>query len=142
VVADGDGFPGGLPTAINANVTSYAYDALSRQTKVLNTAIQASPLLQQGYTPDGMRASLTDANGNTTSFAYDGFDRLATTTYPGGGGTETLTYDTDGNSRRPSRSGLLTTSSSFVARVGGYIFIVKSLDTTIPSIQFVLWDGG
>ena len=60
------------------------------------TGVQASPLLQQSYTPDGQLASLTDANNNTTSFAYDGFDRLATTTYPLGS-TETLTYDADSN---------------------------------------------
>jgi YD repeat-containing protein len=37
--------------------------------------------LQKSYTPDGLLASLTDANSHTTSFAYDRFDRLATTTY-------------------------------------------------------------
>jgi YD repeat-containing protein len=77
-------------------LTSYGYDALSRRTQVLNGAIQANPLLQQGYTPNGVLASLTDANSNATSFAYDGFDRLATTTYPGSS-TETFTYDADGN---------------------------------------------
>jgi RHS repeat-associated protein len=77
-------------------VTTFAYDALSRRTQVLNPAIQASPLLQQTYTPDGLLASLTDANSHATGFAYDGFDRLATTTYPLGS-TETLTYDADGN---------------------------------------------
>jgi YD repeat-containing protein len=41
-------------------------------------------------------ASLTDANNHATSFAYDGYDRLATTTYPLGS-TETLTYDADSN---------------------------------------------
>jgi len=52
--------------------------------------------LQEAYTPDGLLASLTDANNHATSFAYDGFDRLATTTYPLGS-TETLTYDADSN---------------------------------------------
>jgi RHS repeat-associated protein len=76
--------------------TSYAYDSIGRRTKVFNTAIQAAPLLQRAYTPDGLAASLTDANSNTTSFAYDGFDRLATVTYPLGS-TEIFTYDPDGN---------------------------------------------
>jgi YD repeat-containing protein len=76
--------------------TSHGYDALSRQTSISNLAIQGSPLLQQAYTPDGLLASLTDANNHATSFAYDGFDRLATTTYPLGS-TETLTYDADSN---------------------------------------------
>jgi YD repeat-containing protein len=71
-------------------------DALSRRTQVLNTAIQSTPLLQQAYTPDGLLASLTDANNHATGFAYDGLDRLATTTYPLGS-TETFTYDADSN---------------------------------------------
>lgn len=77
-------------------VTSYAYDAMSRRISVSNTAIQPAPLLQQGYTPDGLLGSLTDANGHATAFAYDGFDRLGTTTYPDGS-TEVLGYDADGN---------------------------------------------
>jgi RHS repeat-associated protein len=75
-----------------ARTTSYAYDALGRQISVSNPGVQGSPLLQQAYTADGLLASLTDAN----SFAYDGFNRLATTTYPLGS-TEILTYDANGN---------------------------------------------
>jgi RHS repeat-associated protein len=76
--------------------TVYAYDAMSRRISVSNPAIQSNPLLAQSYTPDGLIASLTDANSNTTSFTPDGFDRLSTTTYPGGS-TEVLGYDFDGN---------------------------------------------
>jgi YD repeat-containing protein len=36
-------------------------------------------------------------NNQATGFAYDAFDRLATTTYPLGS-TETLTYDADSSS--------------------------------------------
>jgi RHS repeat-associated protein len=61
------------------------------------------------YTADGLRASLIDANTNTTGFAYDGFDRLATTTYPNPGSgstTETFTYDADNNvATRKTRAG-------------------------------------
>jgi YD repeat-containing protein len=86
-------------------VTSYSYDAMSRRTGVFNPAIQAGALLSQGYTPDGLMASLTDANGNGTTFSYDGLDRLSTTTYPGGS-TETLTYDANGNvTARNTRAG-------------------------------------
>jgi YD repeat-containing protein len=81
--------------------TSYGYDALSRQISVSNLAIQGSPLLQKSYTLDGLLASIIDANNNATSFAYDGFDRLATTTYPpdstNAQTTEVLTYDPDSN---------------------------------------------
>ncbi len=76
--------------------TSYGYDAMSRRISVGNLAIQATPLLRQAYTPDGLVASLTDANSNTTTFTPDGFDRLSTTTYPDSS-TEVLGYDADGN---------------------------------------------
>ena len=81
-------------------VTQYTYDALSRPYQVFNTAIAGSipggALVQQTYTADGLRASLTDAGNHTTSFAYDGYDRLSTTTYPDST-TEAYTYDADSN---------------------------------------------
>jgi RHS repeat-associated protein len=76
--------------------TVFGYDALSRRIAVSNAGIQSAPLLQQTYTPDGLVGSLTDANNNTTSFTPDGFDRLATTTYPDSS-TENLSYDADSN---------------------------------------------
>ncbi len=79
-----------------ARLTVYGYDAMSRRTSVFNPAIQSNPLLQQSYTPDGLIGSLTDANGNTTSFSPDGFDRLSTTTYPDSS-TENYSYDADDN---------------------------------------------
>lgn len=77
-------------------VTSYGYDAVNRPIAISNPEIQAEPLVQYAYTPDGAMAGLTDARGYQTNFAYDGFDRLSTTTYPGSS-TETLTYDADSN---------------------------------------------
>ncbi len=79
---------------------------MSRRISVSNPAIQTAPLLQQAYTPDGLVASLTDANGHITNFTPDGFDRLATTTYPGSS-TEVLGYDADGNVlSRQTRAGV------------------------------------
>lgn len=61
---------------------------------------------QQAYSPDSLVSSLTDANSNTTTFGYDGFNRLATMTFPGGTLTETYTYDHDGNiTQRKTRKG-------------------------------------
>ena len=81
-------------------VTTFGYDALSRPASVTNAAIQAMPVVQRAYTPDGLTASLTIARSNTvfnvTNLAYDGFDRLATTTYPDSS-TEVLSYDAGGN---------------------------------------------
>jgi YD repeat-containing protein len=81
-------------------VTTLGYDALSRPASVTNAAIQSQPLVQRAYTADGLTASLTIARNNTTfnttSFAYDGLDRLSTTTYPDSS-TEVLGYDVDSN---------------------------------------------
>jgi RHS repeat-associated protein len=79
-----------------SRLTVYGYDGMSRRISVSNPAIQSAPLLQQSYTPDGLIASLTDANSNTTSFTPDGFDRLSTTTYPDSS-TENYGYDADSN---------------------------------------------
>ena len=99
-------------------VTTFTYDAVSRPLQTLNPAIrkpasptEPAPLLTQAWTPDGKLASLTDANGNTTTFTYDGFNRLATTTYPdpvtgAAGSTETYTYDNvDNVLTRKTRAG-------------------------------------
>jgi RHS repeat-associated protein len=92
-------------------LTVYGYDAMSRRISVSNPAIQASPLLQQSYTPDGLIGSLTDANSNTATFTPDGFDRLSTTTYPSGS-TDVLSYDADGNVlTRKTRAGATITFS-------------------------------
>src|SRR5208283_4292720 len=76
--------------------TAYAYDAMSRKISVTNAAIQATPLIAYAYTPDGLLQSFSDAHPNATTYLYDGFDRLSTTTWPDSS-TETLTYDADGN---------------------------------------------
>lgn len=59
------------------------------------------------YWPDGMEATVTDANGNLTSYVYDGLDRLSATQYPStttGAGTsqasdeeQCTSYDNDNN---------------------------------------------
>ncbi|WP_375784009.1 RHS repeat-associated core domain-containing protein [Bradyrhizobium sp. Pha-3] len=86
-------------------LTIYGYDSLSRQTAALNRAIQSTPLLQQAYTADGLIAIVTDASNHALAFAYDGFDRLGTTTYPDAS-TEVLAYDADGNVKtRQTRAG-------------------------------------
>jgi len=45
------------------------------------------------YDTHGNRTSVTDANNQTTTFAYDTGDRLKTITYPGSTGTTTFGYD-------------------------------------------------
>jgi RHS repeat-associated protein len=85
--------------------TQFTYTVLSQPYRTYAPAIQAAPLLEQAWTDDGLGASLKDANGNSTGFAYDRFDRLVTTTYPGGS-TETATWDAASNMlTRTTRAG-------------------------------------
>lgn len=110
--------------------TTYAYDAMNRQTQASNVFVQAGPLLQQAYKPDGMLASLTDANNNTTSYLYDGFDRLQSAIYPGGGSTETYTYDQDNNvTQRTTRAnGTISYAYDTLNRL-----CAKTIGTTLPT---------
>ena len=88
-----------------SRVTTSTYDALSRPFQTFNTAIQSQPLAQHAYTPNGKQQSLTNARGNVTSYQYDGFDRLAQTTFADTT-SEKLTYDAASNLfTRTTRSG-------------------------------------
>lgn len=49
-----------------------------------------------GYSDNGLVTWMRDGENRTTNFAYDGFDRLKTTTYADGS-TEVLAYDANGN---------------------------------------------
>jgi YD repeat-containing protein len=46
-------------------VTAFGYDSLSRPHTVSNPAVQSSPLVTRGYSPNGRLASLTDASSHT-----------------------------------------------------------------------------
>ncbi len=72
------------------------YDALSRVSKAWSGYRTGDAAASQvSYTPDGKTQSVTDENGNVTSYAYDGFDRLYRTYYPNpsGGGSSTSDYE-------------------------------------------------
>jgi RHS repeat-associated protein len=49
------------------------------------------------YTPNGKQASVADARSNLTAYGYDGFDRLAATTYPDSTMDQITSYDANGN---------------------------------------------
>ena len=77
------------------------YDADNRVTKVwtgYRSAVSAAT--STSYTPSGNVASITDDRGNTTSYTYDGFDRLTTIFYPNPDNNvypERFAYDANGN---------------------------------------------
>jgi RHS repeat-associated protein len=75
-------------------VTRYNYDPLGRIVSVIDNA--GNTAQQLTYTANGKPATFKDANNNTTSFAYDGFDRRSSTIYPMGS-SEVATYDANDN---------------------------------------------
>jgi RHS repeat-associated protein len=88
-------------------ITRNTYDAagqLLKITKAYGTVDQSDDATYT-FTPNGKQASVTDANGNVASLAYDGFDRLAQWSFPSPttiGQTSTTdyeayTYDANGN---------------------------------------------
>ncbi|WBY08952.1 hypothetical protein PIB19_06020 [Sphingomonas sp. 7/4-4] len=65
-------------------ITRNTYDPVGRITTVqtaYGTADQSDEVTA-GYTSNGQLASVTDAEGNKTSYEYDGFDRPSITRYP------------------------------------------------------------
>lgn len=89
-------------------VAKFTYDnadQLTQRTSAYGTS-EAFADFTSVFTENGQAASVTDANGNTTSYTYDGFDRLWKTNYPmttKNSGTssstdyEQLTYDANSN---------------------------------------------
>jgi YD repeat-containing protein len=93
----------------NDRIVKTTYDNAGEVTLVQTaygvTGTQADEVTT-AYTSNGKAASVTDAEGNKTSYVYDGFDRLSQTQFPSttkGAGTsnssdyEQLSYDANGN---------------------------------------------
>jgi RHS repeat-associated protein len=92
---------------------TYTYDVLSRPFQVSDTsAVGGIGVLETyAHTPNGKELSFTNARNAVTQYAYDGFDRLAQTTYPDPlNSHENLAYDANGNVlTKTTRSGLTIT---------------------------------
>jgi len=88
-------------------VAHVTYDALNRPS-VVTTGYGTSAAANYesfAYTPDGLVQTVTDANSNVTTSAYDGFNRVGKVTFPGGT-YESYGYDNNGNlTLRQLRSG-------------------------------------
>jgi RHS repeat-associated protein len=86
---------------------TYTYDALDRPYQVSDTT-GGSPgtlLETHAYSPNSKEVAFTDANGHQIGYVYDGYDRLAQTTYPDGT-SEQYTYNPDGAPlQKTARSG-------------------------------------
>ncbi len=99
-------------TAPTGDVTAWVYDLAGQTLQVRKAVgITTGPATEQAYetytyTPNGLRASITDARSSSTIFAYDGFDRLLRTTFPdatwegsslSAGSADASMYDRAGN---------------------------------------------
>lgn len=89
--------PGTAGSYGNDRIAKTSYDAVGNVTKVQNgygvTGVQADEV-STAYTDNGRVQSVTDAEGNKTTYNYDGFDRLSKTSYPSptkGAGTSSST---------------------------------------------------
>ena len=101
----------------NGNVTNFEYDSRNRRVREMGPSVRvggtetfARPTTVTTYDGVGNKTSVTDPNGNTTSFEYDALNRLVKTTYPlvkwyrrdvnenfTEALTELLAYDANGN---------------------------------------------
>ncbi|WP_162238937.1 RHS repeat-associated core domain-containing protein [Methylobacterium sp. Leaf85] len=93
------------------------------------------------YSDNGLPLSITDARGNTTGYAYDGFDRLAQLAYPNAvGGVSTTdrvsyAYDRRGFLMRRSLRGTSDASSSCTTCLKyGYDVLGRLRRKTAPAI--------
>jgi len=87
-------------------ISKSVYDAAGQLTKVLSavgTATQQDTVTST-YTQNGQPATVMDANGNVTTYEYDGFNRLSKLRYPNKSGIgsstsdfEQYSYDANGN---------------------------------------------
>jgi YD repeat-containing protein len=57
------------------------------------------------YLPDGEEFTIRDANGNTTTYSYDGWNRLTTTTFPDGTNEQLTPDENDNVTKRITRAG-------------------------------------
>lgn len=98
-------------------VTRNVYNAAGERTKV-QFAVGTADQTEQGstYTASGLTETMTDGNGNRTTYEYDGHDRLFKTRFPDKSSAgvssssdfEQLTYDRNGNTiQRRLRDGQL-----------------------------------
>ena len=97
--------------------TTYAYDPAGRLVKVtqtLSTATNGQIATAYGYDVFGNLTAVTDPNGNTTTYAFDDFARMAKQTSPVSGETA-YTYDLAGNLLTTTDANGATTTRSYDA---------------------------
>ncbi len=84
-----------------ANDQTITYDSYDSMNRLLQMTVHQSPtpdaVSHYTWTKAGKLDTMTDPRSNLYNYDYDVLNRLITTTYPAGGGTETRLYDWSGN---------------------------------------------
>jgi len=115
-------------------ISQHTYDANSRLLKTisgLNTTAEGIDI-EMSYTDNGQVQTRTDGNGNTTTYTYDGFDRLKRTTFPDHTYEENG-YDANSNLRTlRKRDGIVLTHHVDNTN--------KLTSTVVPSEQSIVFD--
>lgn len=94
--------------------TLYAYDPLDRLKQVTQTLAGSPPIVTVYAYDDGNLVSVTDPNGNTTTYAFDDFSRMQKQISPVSG-TTTSTYDAAGNLLTSTDANGATTTNTYDA---------------------------
>ena len=130
------------------NTTIYGYDSMSRlktESRVMTangdgTGSPLSPIVSSRAYDDSSRlTSETDDAGNTTTYTYDGLDRLLTVTMPDTSQVYTYTYDAAGNldSYTDPRGVVVDQDFDYAGRLIGRTITNTGLDTDGGTLTYV-----
>nr|WP_255586538.1 RHS repeat-associated core domain-containing protein [Hephaestia mangrovi] len=119
------------------------YDALNRVTSVTSAYGVSGTASTESttYSINGKVASVTDGEGNKTTYIYDGFDRLSKTEYPSptSAGTssttdyEQLGYDANGNVTERDLRGYASDSTQKI--IYGYDHLNRLVSKNLPGSE-------
>jgi len=126
--------------------TAYAYDPTNRLasvTQTLSTVSSGRIVTSYVYDVHGNLTSVTDPNGNTTTYLYDDFARILHQVSPVSG-TTTYTYDPAGNLTSTTDANGATTARAYDAlnRVTSATSSRSGLDTEVVTYAYDETSGG
>lgn len=139
---DDDGRVTGIKDENHASPnTTYTYDPAGRQTSVAQTlnGVAGSVVTSYAYDTNGDLLSVTDPNGNVTSYDYDDFGRMRRQVSPVTG-TTTYSYDPAGNLLTTSDANGAVSTRTFDA-LGRILSASSSRSATTESVAWV-YDTG
>jgi len=116
----------------------YTYDARHRVASVSRKLGSGTASTSYTYHPNGEQASVTDSNGNVTTYAFDDFGRLQTQNSPVTGNAS-FTYDAAGNLLTATDANGAVTTRTWDAN-SRLLTSTSSRGGTTESIAWT-WDG-